>query len=119
MPEAGIAALGGPAAAADPRATPEVGSDRYATSALAASTFFPSVTIAGAADGPGLPDALVGGPYVGHAGGPLLLVAPSGPLSPSVASYLQGQAAGIKSVVVFGGTQAVGPDVAAELQTAD
>jgi len=74
-------AIGGPAASADPAATPIVGTDRFATSVMVASKFFlgddgPSSgpTIAGFASGLVFPDALSGGANIGAQGGPLLLV---------------------------------------------
>src|SRR5207302_1812236 len=71
-------ALGGPAAAADPSATPIVGTDRYATSAAIATQFFASPTVVGIADGLAFPDALSGGVHIGAQHGPMLLVLPPG-----------------------------------------
>jgi hypothetical protein len=100
-------ALGGPAAAADPGATPIIGIDRYATSALIASTFFAAPAVVGVANGVTGADALAAGVYVGLHGGPLLLVPPSGSLPPSIASYLSTTKAGVTTVSVFGGPVAV------------
>ena len=60
--ERGIAqfALGGPAAGADPAATPLVGADRYATSVVVAERFFTKPAIVGFANGFAFADALSG-----------------------------------------------------------
>jgi putative cell wall-binding protein len=54
------------------------GGDRYATSAaISAATFEPGVPIAYVAVGTNFPDALAGAAAAGHAGAPVLLVAPT------------------------------------------
>lgn len=110
-------AIGGPAAAADPGATPVVGSDRFATATMVATHFFAGPTIAGFASAVAFPDALSGGASIGLQGGPLLLVPAGGPLPASLVAYLAGTTS-ITSALVFGGTSAVGPDVVTELGAA-
>lgn len=111
-------AIGGPLAAlgADPVATPVYGQDLYGTSAAVAMTFFPSATTFGAATGLNFPDALAGGVFIGTPGraGPMLLVEPSVPLPPSIASYLVRDAQ-MSNGFLFGGPLAVGADVMAAL----
>ncbi len=115
-------ALGGPAAAADSSATPIVGSDRYATSAMVAAKFFPKVAEVGAATGRDFADALTGGVTVASANAPLLLVDPSftsvAALPSTLWSYLQGLDGTVTQIVVFGGTNAVPAAVAQTLQAA-
>ena len=53
-------AVGGPAARAVRSATPLVGADRFATSALVARTFFPAPSVAGLANGLHFPDGFSG-----------------------------------------------------------
>jgi putative cell wall-binding protein len=110
-------AIGGPlaAAGADPGATPIYGTDLYDTSAAVASKFFPAPTEVGAATGTNFPDALAGGPILGRADGPLLLVAPTGALPPAIAAYLTGVGPGISAGFLFGGPLAVTDQVLAEL----
>jgi len=111
-------AIGGPLAAlgADPGASPVYGQDLYGTSAAVAVTFFPNATTFGAATGLNFPDALAGGVLMGTAGrmGPMLLVEPSVPLPPTIASYLVGDPR-LSSGYLFGGPLAVGNDVMAAL----
>ena len=111
-------AIGGPlaAAGADQGAIPVYGQDLYGTSAAVASTFFPHATVFGAATGVDFPDALSGGVFMGAPGsqGPILLVAPSLPLPPSIASYLAGDTQ-LTNGYLFGGPLAVGDDVLAAL----
>ncbi len=113
-------AIGGPLAAsgADPSATAVFGQDQYDTSAAVASTFFPSATAFGAATGTEFPDALSGGVFMGAPGtlGPMLLVEPSGPLPPAIASYLVSTAPALHQGTLFGGPLAVGNDVLSELE---
>jgi hypothetical protein len=103
---------------ADPTANPVYGQDVYGTSAMVASTFFPSATAFGAATGANFPDALSGGVLMGHPGtaGPMLLVEPSGPLPPTVDAYLSGVLPTLTHGYLFGGSFAVGDDVLAELE---
>jgi hypothetical protein len=98
-------ALGAPAVAADPTATPISGPDRYATSALIASTIFRSPLVVGVAAGNA--DALAAGAYVGTAGGPLLLVPPSGVLPPESVTYLASATSTATGVTAFGGLAAL------------
>lgn len=108
-------AVGGPAAAADPGATPLVGSDRFETAVVLARRFFGAATSLGVASGETFPDALTGGAVSAVGGGPLLLVPRTGPLPTSVLGWLQGRQA---RAVVYGGTAAVGEDVVAGLRGA-
>ncbi|HWW53152.1 MAG TPA: cell wall-binding repeat-containing protein, partial [Acidimicrobiales bacterium] len=113
-------ALGGPAAAADPSATPLVGSDRFATSALVATTFFsqPKPTVVGVASGLVFADALSGGAMMGKLGGPMLLVNPSAPLPPSINTFLTNNKSTITQAYIYGGPAALGNDVQTAVQTA-
>ncbi len=110
-------AIGGPAALADPAATPLAGADRYATAIAVAQHFFASPDVVGFASGAAFPDALVGGANIAAAGGPLLLVPSDGTLPPSLSTYL-GANPTITSGVIYGGTLVVGADVADELSSA-
>jgi len=110
-------AVGGPAAQADPAATPLAGPDRYATAIAVAQHFFASPNVAGFASGAVFPDALVGGANIAAAGGPLLLVPSAGALPPSLSTYL-GANPTITNGVIYGGTLVVGADVADELSSA-
>ena len=111
-------ALGGPAAAADPSATSIVGADRYGTATAVANGFFSAPTAIGAASGTTFPDALAGGANAVRAGGPLLLVDPSGPLPASVQSYLADNATSLAQGWLYGGASAVGDDVLMEIRQA-
>jgi hypothetical protein len=104
-------AVGGQAAAADPTATPLVGSDRFATSADVASEFFPTPTTVGAALGTAFPDALSGGAQMAGLHGPLVLVQPSAPIPSTVASYLASTKPSATAGFLYGGTAVVGEDV--------
>lgn len=110
-------AIGGPLAAygADPAATPVYGQDAYGTSAAVAQRFFPAASSFGAATGTSYSDALSGGVFMGSRG-PLLLVDPSGPLPPTIASYLSGISTWQQGYL-FGGSLAVGNDVQSELES--
>jgi hypothetical protein len=114
-------AIGGPLAAygADPTANPVYGQDLYGTSAAVAGTFFAKATFLGAATGVNYPDALSGGVFMGTRAtpGPMLLVQPSGPLPPSIATYLSDTASTLTQGYLFGGPMAVGNDVLSELQS--
>ncbi len=111
-------AIGGPAAHADPTATTIVGTDRYATSAMVASRFFPEPTEVGVASGATFPDALSGGPAIGTQGGPLLLVPPTGNLPASTQAYLSASADSVVSGLLFGGDLAISSAVAREVAQA-
>jgi hypothetical protein len=111
-------AIGGPlaAAGADGGAMPVYGQDLYGTSAAVATTFFPDASVFGAATGLDFSDALAGGPFMAAPGvrGPMLLVEPTLPLPPAIATYLDGDAQ-LTSGYLFGGPLAVGNDVQAAL----
>lgn len=104
-------ALGGPAAHADPSASPIVGSDRFDTSDRIAAKFFPAATKIGIATAYNFPDALGAGPLLASQGAPLVLVPSSGVLSASTYEYLSSNGAGVTSGTVFGGTTAVSDEV--------
>jgi len=110
-------AIGGPAAAADPAANPIVGSDRYQTSTLVASTFFLSPQVIGIASGLLFPDALSGGAHIGRLGGPLLLTDPQ-TLPISTEAYLAENRTTDMSAYIYGGTFAVSDAVEAAVDTA-
>ncbi len=105
-------AVGGPAAHADPTATPVVGADRYQTSVLVAQRFFTAPSGIGLASGVTFPDALSGGPVAALSGGPLVLVPASGALPASTQSYLSGIASSVLSGWLFGGPAAVSTPIA-------
>jgi hypothetical protein len=65
--------------------------------------------------GTNYPDALAGAAHIGALGGPLLLVAGSGPLPAATAAYLASAKATITAGFLYGGTAAVGDDVLGEL----
>jgi len=111
-----VIAVGGPAAAADPSATPVVGADRFATAVMVAQHFFTAPTTLGFASGLGFPDALAGGAGIGATAGPLLLVPACGALPSSVSGYLSSVHGSVHSASLYGGTAVVGDDVLAELE---
>lgn len=112
-----VYAIGGPAAAADPQATPVVGADRYDTSAKVAQTFFSTPDAFGVASGLNYPDALAGGATMGEGGGPLLLTDPNSLPAP-VQAYLKSNTANWSFGYVFGGSAAVSDAVASAVSTA-
>ena len=98
-----VYAIGGPAAAADPSATPVVGADRYATAAAVADKFFTDPTTVGIATGLNYPDALAGGAMLAREGAPLLLATASA-LPTSSSAYLNSQKTSVTGVQLFGGS---------------
>jgi putative cell wall-binding protein len=89
------------------------GADRYATAALVSgSAFAPGVPVVYVATGRTFPDALAAGATGARRGGPVLLVDDG--VSPGVAAEVQRLRPA--SVVVLGGTDAVGDDVAAGIR---
>ncbi|GAC1535706.1 MAG: hypothetical protein NVS3B12_17940 [Acidimicrobiales bacterium] len=111
-------AVGGPAATADPSATPIVGADRYATSVMVAQAFFNGPATLGFASGVAFPDALSGGAHVGSLGGPMLLVPPCGNLPAPLTNYLGSVKNAVTNGFLYGGSRAVGDDVLAALDAA-
>jgi putative cell wall-binding protein len=111
-----VYAIGGPATLADPSATPLTGADRYATAAAVAG-LFSSPTLVGVASGVTFPDALTGGAYEAHVGGPLLLTDPA-TLPGSTSSYLTGAKASIVTTDIFGGSAAISAAVQTAIGTA-
>ncbi|MEZ0115375.1 hypothetical protein ABH920_009410 [Catenulispora sp. EB89] len=95
-----------------------VGADRYQTSYLVASTFFPYMTAAGVATGSAWPDALSGGAAMGSMGGPLLLVNPATGLSGQDTALLDANRGELSGGFVFGGPVAVPTGVDKELAKA-
>jgi uncharacterized delta-60 repeat protein len=110
-------AIGGPAAQADPRATPVTGNDRYATSAAVAGRFFVTPAFVALATGLNFPDALVGGAFSAALGGPLLLTQPTGLPTP-VQDWAHQLAPWLNTASIIGGTAAVNGAVAAEMASA-
>jgi len=110
-------ALGGPAAAADPRATAIVGTDRYETAAKVAAAFFNGPSAIGISSGADFPDALAGGPHIGRLGGPMLLTK-TAELPPVVVAYLGAHRASISRSYVYGGTNAVTENVRTAISNA-
>ena len=103
-------AVGGPAAAADPDATPIVGATRTHTAVAVATEFFAVPEVAGIATAEDFPDALAGGAQVGARGGPLLLSG-SDALPEEVVDYLEEHRSAIDDVRLYGGTQALSESV--------
>jgi hypothetical protein len=104
-PSATRYAIGGPAAAADPSATPIAGRDRYETSRLVAQAFFAEPGGAAIASGVTYPDALSGGARTGGLA-PLLLTDPTA-LTPGIRDYLAANRSSLELVAVFGGRAAI------------
>jgi autotransporter-associated beta strand protein len=116
-PGAARFALGGPAAAADPSATPIVGADRFDTAKKVAEQFFSGPANVGVASGLNFPDGLAGGPHAGSKNGPLLLT-DSGSLPGPTATYLTNNRATISTAYIYGGTSAVSAGVEASILAA-
>jgi hypothetical protein len=110
-------AVGGPAAQADPSATPIAGPDRYATALAVAGSFFTAPTTLGFAVGTGFADALSGGAALGKTG-PLLLVPPCGGLATGLTGFVSAVKGGVQTATLFGGPRAVGDDVLSQLDAA-
>jgi putative cell wall-binding protein len=106
-----VTAVGGPAVAAAPTATPVMGADRYETSTKVADHFFTNPTAVGVATGTLYPDALTGGAGINEQGaGPVLLTDPA-TLPAVVQAWLTAHKSTITLAVVFGGTAAVSTPV--------
>ncbi|GAA2020234.1 hypothetical protein GCM10009839_16160 [Catenulispora yoronensis] len=92
------------------------GSDRYQTSYLVAKTFFTAPDSVGLATGATFPDALSGGAFMSRISGPLLLVNPTTGLpSTQAQGWLSGLSSAIGNAYIFGGTAALGPNVATNI----
>ena len=115
-PGAAVHALGGPAAAAYPLATPVVGPDRYATSTRVAELFFPAPPTVYVASGASFPDALAAAPAAAADAAPLVLTRPD-VLPANVGDYLD-RTATIASGIVSGGAAAVTEPVIDSLEVA-
>lgn len=105
-------AVGGPAATADPEATPVVGADRFATALAVATRFFEDPVVVGVAVGTNFPDALSGDTHIARRRAPMLLVGPD-LLPDDVAAYLRANASSIRQVFLYGGEAAIAPQVEA------
>ena len=113
-----VYAVGAPAAAADPAATPLTGTDRYATAVAVDSTVFNGgPTNIGVASGLQFPDALSGGVYQAHFGGAMVLSDPT-VLPTSTSTYLTNVKGTVASTAIFGGTAALSASVAAAISAA-
>ncbi len=112
-----VYAVGGPAVAADRLAIPLDGEDRYATAAVVATAIFTAPTNVGLASGVTFPDALSGGAYQAHVGGPILLAAPT-TLPGGTGTYLTGAKAVITNAEIFGGDAALSASVQSAITTA-
>ena len=110
-------AIGGPAAAADPNATPLIGADRYATAAAVASKFFTAPLTVGIATGLNYPDALAGGAMLAKQGAPLLL-ATATVLPTSTSAYLNSQKTSVTNIQLFGGSSVLSDATATAAQAA-
>ena len=112
-------AIGGTAAAADPSATPIVGSDRYDTAVRVAVRFFEAPEAIAVVSGERFPDALPAGALaaIGEPPGPLLLTQPSA-LPSVVRDYAAARADQLEGAVVFGGLLVVADNVVQQLEDA-
>ena len=112
-----VYAIGGPAVAADPSATALSGADRYATAAKVASSLFTAPVNVGVASGTAFPDALSGGAFQAHFGGPIVLSDPHA-LPAATSAYFAGAKTTIITTNIFGGTAAVSMTVQTAIGTA-
>ena len=108
-----VFAIGGPAASAEPSATPIVGADRFDTATMVAHQFFTAPTVAGLATGRTFPDALAAAAEMGTLGGPLLLTDPDVASQPTI-DYLRATPS-IASLKLYGGPDAISPAVASAI----
>lgn len=108
-------ALGGPAATADPAATPLAGDDRFATAVGVAEQFFADSTTIGVATGFNFPDALAAGPDLAAKNAPLLLVPSAGALADAPTFHLLAVSDTTTKALVFGGPVSVSDDMAAQV----
>jgi putative cell wall-binding protein len=111
-------AIGGPAAWADPTAIALAGSDRYATSAEVAETFFPTAATTNVASGASFADALSGGVLAGTSDQPLLLAPPTGTLAQGDNSYLTTRHGSVTTMRIIGGVAAISESVSTALAAA-
>lgn len=111
-----VYAVGGPAATADPSATPIVGNDRYETAIDVARRFFPAPLSLGVASGNNFPDALSGTALLGRAKAPLILT-PLADLPTAVASYVASVQNTVATAQIFGGSAAIADNVRAAIGT--
>jgi putative cell wall-binding protein len=89
------------------------GSDRYDTSAKIATQTFTTAPTVIMASGANYPDALAGSFLAGNDSAPVLLTTPTAPVPDTILSALQ--ALQTKTVILLGGSAAIGNDVAAQL----
>ncbi len=111
-----VFAVGGPAAAADPAATPIVGADEFETNALVAA-FFGNPAVIGVARGDQFPDALDGGAQVASDGGPIILVHSGLPVPKATGAFVKANASRIQTANVYGGGGAIAPSVVSAIAT--
>ncbi|HUQ40231.1 MAG TPA: S8 family serine peptidase [Acidimicrobiales bacterium] len=108
-------AIGGPAAVADPGATPVVGTDAPDTSRRVAERFTPNPPAVGVASRADFPDGLGGGVHAAMNGGPLVITDPR-TLSPTIAEYLSSHRDRITRAYVYGGELAISEAVRTDVQ---
>ena len=101
-------AIGGAASNADRGAASIAGNDRYATAATVLQRFFPGATTAVLVSGESYADGISASAAAAELGVPLLLVPATGELPPTVAATITH----LTRVAVFGGTSAIGKDIA-------
>ncbi len=98
-----------------------MGTDRYATAAQIASTFFPELTGVGLASGLAFPDGLSGGAAMARLDNPILLTDPA-TLSPPTQQYLASAhsslGGGVGVGYAFGGASAIADSVVASANAA-
>ncbi|HEY0869446.1 MAG TPA: cell wall-binding repeat-containing protein, partial [Acidothermaceae bacterium] len=112
-----VYSVGGPAVTAYPAGTPLTGSDRYGTATAVAAALYTGPTNVGVASGVTFPDALSGGAFQAHFGGPILLSDP-GVLPSPTSTYLTGSTSTIVNTTIFGGTAALSNAVQTQIGTA-
>jgi putative cell wall-binding protein len=112
-----VYAVGGPAVTADKSAIALSGADRYATATAVAAALFSGPANIGVASGTAFPDALSGGAFEAHFGGPIVLSDPNA-LPSSTSTYLTGSVSTIVTTTIFGGTAALSAGVAASISSA-
>ena len=110
-------AVGGPASAADPGATPLFGGGRYETAVAVAEEFFDDADAVGVVSGVAFADAITGGTHMGRLRGPILLTAP-GDLPEPTRVWLQDHASNLTDAFIFGGTSAVSTAVEDQIRAA-